>query len=245
LTPPTPGFDTARRPSEPNSLAPLLPSGPRSSLSVNSYPTTSTYSQADQIHSQSQYLPHHYPYYQQQHPYSPRAGPLTPVSQASGQVPWSSPAVTSPSRSITVSRSHSFSTGGSIPQTSTLSPPPPSNNLGQVPGSPHTNIASTSSPHLGSNNGQEGFRFDTANPFGTFPRHKSTLTPIRSVSDEEHAHPHTGPREREHSTDKSEGGLSPTPGTRARLMSFEDMLSGPPLEAAPGGRKGSGGRRIL
>ena len=171
-----PGFNDQRRPSEPNSLAPLLPLGPRSSLSLNSYPTMSTYSygQPDQLH-----LPHHYP--------------TTPMP-----LPYS-PALSTPPRSITVSRTHSFSTGSTLPRRSSVSTAP-----------------------LATPTAETGFRFDTTNPFGSVPRQRA-LTPIRAGSESEEGH--TPQRGGPHSTkEEVEEGR---PAMRSRLMSFEDMLDGP------------------
>lgn len=120
-------------------------------------------------------LPHHYP--------------TTPMSIP---MPYS-PALSTPPRSITVSRTHSFSTD-TLPRRSSVSTAP----LPQTPG--------------------EQFRFDIANPFGSVPRQRSTLTPIRSGESEEgHTSRHGGGAEEE------EG----RPPIRGRLMSFEDMLDGP------------------
>jgi hypothetical protein len=99
-----------------------------------------------------------------------------------------SPALSTPPRSITVSRTHSFSTD-TLPRRSSVSTGP----LPQTPG--------------------EQFRFDTSNPFGSVPRQRSTLTPIRSGESEEG---HVGRDEGEE-----------RPPMRGRLMSFEDMLDGP------------------
>jgi hypothetical protein len=172
------GFDDHRRPSEPNSIAPLLPLGPRSSLSLNSYPTISAYvyGQPDQPYA----LPHHYP--------------TTPSYYQGTPMLWS-PALSTPPRSITVSRTHSFSTASTLPRRSSISTAP----LG-TPTPTQT---------------EQGFRFDTSNPFGSVPRQR-TLSPIRSGSESEEGHAQSQSEEEE-----------VRPVMRSRLMSFEDMLDGP------------------
>jgi hypothetical protein len=158
------GFNDYRRPSEPNSMASLLPTGPQSSLSLNSYPTMSTYiyGQPDLANS----LPHH------QHQVPPSAIP----------VPYS-PALSTPPRSITVSRTHSFSTGSTVPGRSSLSATfAPSAPVSGTQTAPATEMTT--------------FQFDTNHPFGSArgqPR-GSLLTPITAGNESEGDRPGMRPR---------------------------------------------------
>lgn len=118
--------------------------------------------------------------------------------------------VTTPPPSITVSRQHSFSTGRSSESNSFSSPPPRQfDSSRSARSSPRSHV------------------FNTTNPFSTFPRSR-TLDPIRSLGG--------SPEDEEAGL-----GLEPPqrPGLRPRMMSFEDMLGGPP----PGHERGDRSKR--
>jgi hypothetical protein len=158
--------------------------------------STYVYGQPDNSYT----LPHHY-------------NPTTPTTAT---VPWS-PALSTPPRSITVSRTHSFSTASTIPRRSSITATPTRHGDG-VPQSAPISISTDTGPGPG-----PGFRFDSTNPFNSAPRQRSVLTPIKGGSEGGDSPDH------DHGfglgTDADRDGR---PGTgRPRLMSFEDMLSGP------------------
>lgn len=150
---------------------------------------------------QSYALPHHY-------------NPTTPTTaQTPMTIPWS-PALSTPPRSITVSRTHSFSTASTVPRRGSITTTP---THGGIPQSAPISISTDTDTTQGQG---QGFRFDSTNPFNSVPRQRSTLTPIKGGSE--------GGDSPDHDHQSGDGRLG-----RPKLMSFEDMLSGPPLGKGP------------
>ena len=157
--------------------------------------------------------------------------------------------VTTPEASVTVSRQHSFSTGRS----SLSIPPVPTHGTNNhhsqtVYG---VGVGGVSSPSLRTK-APTPLVFDTINPFATLPRSRTRSKPLDPIQSqgrledeyrnaEAEALSGTAPMSGD-GDDDDDDELEPPrrPGTRARLMSFEDMLGGPPPEPRKGSASGSG-----